>query len=162
MIIDQLTAIQTPSGTDEIPIERSQLTYKITFDDLAGTRLTAAENDIDDLESDVGNTSNLTTISTNCVGAINEVKANLEKTVLMPSSAIPIPASGSSVTKSMTGLTADYVLILWNFSTSAENAPPVDLSWSTGSGTFTITNNGGTTSESIQPVFVLPNIRTAT
>ena len=36
MIIDQLTAIASPQGTDELPIERGQLTYKITWDDLAG------------------------------------------------------------------------------------------------------------------------------
>lgn len=75
---------------------------------------------------------------------------------LTPSSAIAIPSSGVSVSKNMSGITADYVLVAWRFSSSAENAPPVNLSWATYSGYFTITNNGGVTSESVQPVFALP------
>lgn len=162
MIIDQLTAIQSPNSTDELPIERGQLTYKITYDDLVGSGLTSVENDIDTLQTDVGDVSNLTTIASNCVGAINEVNANLKKAIVMPSAAFAIPASGSSVTKSMTGITSDHYLVKWNFSTSAENKPPVDLTWTTGNGTFTITNNSGTTSESIQPIFALPDSVTAT
>lgn len=72
---------------------------------------------------------------------------------LMPSTAISIPASGTSVTYNMAGITADYQLIRWNFSASAENNPPASLTWTTGSGTFTIANTYGTTSETIQPVF---------
>lgn len=75
---------------------------------------------------------------------------------LTPSSTIPIPASGSSASYNMTGLTSDYELVRWNFSASAENAPPADLSWNTYNGYFTITNSGGTTSESMRPVFALP------
>lgn len=76
--------------------------------------------------------------------------------VLVTSTAFPIPASGSSVSYSMAGLTAEHQLVRWNFSASAENAPPASLSWNTYSGYFTITNTGGTTSESMQPVFALP------
>lgn len=76
--------------------------------------------------------------------------------VLAPNTAFPIPASGSSVSYSMSGLTAEHQLVRWNFSASAENAPPANLSWNTYSGYFTIANTGGTTSESIQPVFALP------
>ena len=53
----------------------------------------------------------------------------------------------------MTGVTADYQLTRWNFSSSAENFPPTSLAWSTGAGTFTITNNGSTTTETIKPMF---------
>lgn len=75
---------------------------------------------------------------------------------LTPSAALSIPSEGNSVSYSMAGLSANHILTHWNFSSSAENAPPVDLSWTTANGSFTITNNGGTTSETIKPVFELP------
>lgn len=75
---------------------------------------------------------------------------------LQTATAISIPAPGSSVSYSMPGLTANHVLTYWNFSASAENNPPADLTWTTYAGYFTITNNGGTTSESIKPIFELP------
>lgn len=76
--------------------------------------------------------------------------------VLKPSTTIPIPASGSSASYNMSGLTSGHELVRWNFSASKENAPPVGLTWMTYNGYFTITNNGGSTSESIRPVFALP------
>lgn len=79
-----------------------------------------------------------------------------------PVSAFSIPASGSSVSYNMPGLTANHVLTQWNFSSSAENAPPVSLAWTTYAGYFTITNTGGTTSETIKPVFELPTTITIT
>lgn len=85
---------------------------------------------------------------------IAELKTSLNNAVLQPSSAFPIPST--SVTKTMTGITANHVLVAWNFSSSAENSPPCDLTWSTANGSFTITKTSGTTSESIQPVFALP------
>lgn len=75
-------------------------------------------------------------------------------TVLTPSSAFSIPSSGDSVTYNMTGITSGHQLVRWNFSSSAENNPPASLTWSTTDGRFTITNVGGTTDETIQPVFV--------
>lgn len=77
---------------------------------------------------------------------------------LTPSTAFSIPSEGNSVSYSMAGLTANHILTHWNFSSSAENAPPADLSWTTANGSFTITNNGGTTSETIKPVFELPTM----
>ena len=85
---------------------------------------------------------------------IAELKTSLNNAILQPSSAFPIPST--SVTKTMSGITASHVLVAWNFSSSAENSPPCDLTWSTASGSFTITKTSGTTSESIQPVFALP------
>lgn len=85
---------------------------------------------------------------------IDELKTSLNNAILQPSSAFPIPST--SVTKTMSGITASHVLVAWNFSSSAENSPPCDLTWSTASGSFTITKTSGTTSESIQPVFALP------
>ena len=85
---------------------------------------------------------------------IAELQTAITNAILQPSSAFPIPST--SVTKTMTGITASHVLVAWNFSSSAENSPPCDLTWSTANGSFTITKTGGTTSESIQPVFALP------
>ena len=75
---------------------------------------------------------------------------------LEASAAFAIPASGSSVSYDMAGMTEDYELIRWNFSSSAENTPPVALEWHTYAGYFTITNNGGTTSETMRPMFAKP------
>ena len=75
---------------------------------------------------------------------------------LIPSTAFSIPAAGSSVSYSMAGMTASYILTHWNFSSSAENAPPASLTWTTYEGYFTITNNKGTTAQTIKPVFELP------
>lgn len=80
--------------------------------------------------------------------------------VLTPSAAIAIPANGSSVSYNITGLTSDHQLVRWNFANNgtaiAENQPPCDLSWITYDGYFAVTNDGGTTSATIQPVFELP------
>ena len=94
------------------------------------------------------------------INADSESWRNALGTVLSASSAIAIPASGSSISKNMSGLTADYQLVQWNFSSSPENLPPVDLTCTTYSGYFTITNNGGTTSETVKPVFAIPIART--
>ena len=76
--------------------------------------------------------------------------------VIAVSAAFAIPASGSSVSYDMTGMTNSHQLIRWNFSSSAENSPPVNLVWRTHTGYFTIENTGGTTAETIQPVFAIP------
>lgn len=68
--------------------------------------------------------------------------------------AFSIPASGSSVSYNMTGMTNEYELVKWNFSSSPENIPPVNLTCTTYDGYFTVTNNGGTTSETIKPMFI--------
>ena len=68
--------------------------------------------------------------------------------------AFSIPASGSSVSYNMTGMTNEYELVKWNFSSSPENIPPVNLTCTTYDGYFTVTNNGGTTSETIRPMFI--------
>lgn len=75
---------------------------------------------------------------------------------LTPSAAFSIPSEGNSVSYSMAGLTANHILTHWNFSSSAENVPPADLDWDTYDGSFTITNNGGSTSETMRPIFELP------
>lgn len=83
--------------------------------------------------------------------------AGLEiRPVLTPSAAFAIPAPGNSVSYDMDGLTEEHELVRWNFSVSAENDPPASLTWTTYDGYFTITNNGGTTAETMCPVFVFP------
>lgn len=100
------------------------------------------------------------------IGNVNLTAANVgampSTAVLTPSAAFPIPAYSNTVSYNLAGLTSNHDLIKWNFSSSAENCPPVSLSWNTYAGYFTITNNGGTTSESIKPVFALPNAVEAT
>ncbi len=87
--------------------------------------------------------------------------AQLASLVLKTASAFALPASGSSVSKDMSGLTADHELIRWNFYDNGaivpENQPPADLTWTTYAGYFTITNNKGTTTATIQPVFAIPS-----
>lgn len=114
--------------------------------------ITAAEADIDDLQSDM----------TTAQGQITTLNAFMGTAIMMPQNTIPIPAEGSSVTIKMTGLTSVHRIIYWNFSASAENQPPVDLSWTTSADTCVITNNGGTTSESMKPIFAEPQIVAAT
>lgn len=79
----------------------------------------------------------------------------LSGVIIEASSTISIPSSGSSRTVYIDELTSKHRLVQWNFSSSAENNPPANLTVSTYNGYFTITNNGGTTSETIKPVFIL-------
>ena len=102
--------------------------------------------------------SHITSIETD----VDDLKTSITNAILEPSTAFAIPASGSSVSYDMAGMTADHELDSWNFSSSAENRPPVDLKWDTYLGYFTITNQGGTTSETIKPVFKLPTHKTIT
>lgn len=100
-------------------------------------------------------------VSAATAGTDYSTPAQLASLVLKPASAFALPASGSSVSKDMSGLTADHELIRWNFYDNgaivSENQPPADLTWTTYAGYFTITNNGGTTTATIQPVFAIPS-----
>ena len=95
---------------------------------------------------------NGTDFNTQWSDAVGEVV--VKDLVLIPSAAVQIPSVGESASYNMAGMTADHRLISWNFSSSEENYPPVNLSWATYEGYFTITNSGGTTSETIKPMFV--------
>lgn len=81
---------------------------------------------------------------------------NVLKQVIAVASTIAIPASGNSQETTVNGLTANHQLIRWNFSASEENYPPCDLTWTTATNSFTITNTSGETSETIKPVFAVP------
>ena len=82
--------------------------------------------------------------------------------MLQPASAIPIPSEGNITYYAMQGITSNHVLVLWQYSDSPENYPPADLMWYTDNGVFGIGNASGTTDETIQPIFVLPNMVTTT
>jgi hypothetical protein len=82
--------------------------------------------------------------------------ADLDAKIIATQTAFAIPAEGASVSYDMPGMTEDHQLTRWNFSDSAENAPPVDLTWTTYAGYFTITNTSGTTAETMQPMFAIP------
>jgi hypothetical protein len=86
-------------------------------------------------------------------------KAEVDNLILTPETDVSIPSTGNSVYQLLVGLTADHELIRWNFSDSPDNMPPVDLEWETYDGAFRITNNGGTTAETIRPIFVLPTAK---
>ena len=78
----------------------------------------------------------------------------VSKKIIKCATAFSIPAEGTSVTKKLDLITAEHELARWNFSSSPENQPPCDLSYTTTAGSFTITNNGGTSSETIQPSLI--------
>ena len=89
-------------------------------------------------------------------------------TILQPNARITVPTGSTGVTKTLTGLTADHILVRWNFydaasngNTIAENAPPQDMEWTTTTNSFTL-KNGGSSSVYCQPVFALPTKLAAT
>lgn len=84
------------------------------------------------------------------------LEAEIIGKLMTPTAAFSIPAASTSVSYDMPGITADHELLKWNFSTSAENSPPCNLTWTTYDGYFTIANTGGTTSESMKPIFGVP------
>ena len=85
------------------------------------------------------------------------VANNSAKSLLMPTNPINIPDAGTSDIYTMQGLTSNHRVVLWNFSDSPENIVPVSLTIITATNQFTVTNNGGVTSETIQPVFSIPD-----
>jgi hypothetical protein len=154
MQISNLPASNSFSSTDVLPIEINGVTYKVT-----GATLAAALQTLGNYLTTENVANNLTTTAAGSVLDARQGKVlnkAITNQILKPSTTIPIPASGSSASYSMSGLTSDHELVRWNFSSSAENAPPVGLTLTTYNGYFTITNDGGTTSESIRPVFALP------
>lgn len=87
---------------------------------------------------------------------VDQISLKVDQMILKTSSAIQIPTD--SKTYSMSGITAAHEVLRWNFSVSAENSPPCDLTIVTADGQFTVTNGGGETTETIQPVFGIPSL----
>ena len=87
---------------------------------------------------------------------IDDLTDVVDNKIMTVESPVPLPAEGYAALKSMPGLTPDPQLVLRNFSSSPENSPPINLRWTTYTDGFLINNLGGTTDETIKPVFVLP------
>lgn len=133
---------QTGAVTVTVPTATSDLTNDSGFVNAAGAAAAAPVQSVN--------------------GQTGAVTIPVRTEVVSVETAFAIPASGASVSYDLDGITSDHELVRWNFSSSAENQPPVDLQWDTYDGYFTITNTSGTTSESIRPVFVLPTALAAT
>lgn len=132
----------------------------LTADDIPLTNNISVEDTIDQIETDMGDVSDLTTSATNCVDAINEVKTSLNSAILQ-SAAFAITANGTA-SHSLTGLTADHVVVNWGmFSDSAlttpipENAPTCDIEITTASGSWSVTISNFTASFYLRPTFGL-------
>ena len=128
----------------------------LTADDIPLTNNVSVEDTIDQIETDMGDVSNLTTAATNCVGAINELK-----TSIIQASGYAVTGNGTSGQLSLTGLTADHVVGNWGmFSDSAyttpipENAPTCDLTITTYSGYWTYTVANFTSTFYLKPTFI--------
>lgn len=137
----------------------------ITASDIAMQDNQSIETNVTQLQTDVGDVASLITTASTVVPAINELKTSLSSAIIMPTR-VNIPSSGQSSTWTIPALTSNHRLIAWNFSSSGENSPPCDLEWQTGynnvENQFRVTNSGGSTSETIRPIFVLPTETTAT
>ena len=117
---------------------------------------------------DVAYDDSLTYASGTVGEELSAQKKYLTYSILQPSGRITVPTGSTGVTKNMSGITTNYVLVRWNFYTASsggsvisENNPPANMEWSTGNGTFTI-KNGGSAAVYCQPVFALPITQSAT
>lgn len=133
----------------------------LTADDIPLTNNVSVEDTIDQIETDVGDVSNLTTAATNCVDAINEVKTSLTNAILQ--SAVRTISSSGTKTQSLTGLTADHVVGNWGMFTDSdcttpipENSPPCDLELTTAAGSWSVVVGSNFSSTFyLRPTFIL-------
>ena len=128
----------------------------LTADDIPLTNNISVEDTIDQIETDVGDVSNLTTLASNCVGAINEINSNI-----LIASGYAITGNGTSGQLTLTGLTADHRVGNWGmFSDSGyttpipENAPTCDLTITTASGYWSYTVANFTSAFYLKPIFI--------
>lgn len=80
--------------------------------------------------------------------------STISNKVIMPSSPISIPLNSQYY--DLEGITANHVVFKWQFSQSAENTPPCNLTIETFDGYFRLDNDGGSTNETVQPIFIIP------
>lgn len=127
----------------------------LTGDDIPLTNNVSVEDTIDQIETDIGDVSNLTTAATNCVGAINEVKTNI-----IHSGTKTITGNGTQ-TYTLTGLTSDHVVGNWGMYSDSglttpipENAPTCDIQITTGSGSWTAVFSNFTSTFYFAPTFI--------
>lgn len=152
MIIDQLPALASPQDTDEIPIERGQLTYKIPWSALAGgdistlkADMAAAELDIDTLQTDM-----------------TAAQAALDNLCLKATSVVTVSGNGTT-TYTLTGLTADHEISNWGMFTDAalttpipSNNPTCDVTITSGADSWTLIIENFSSTFYIRPTFILP------
>ena len=167
MIIDQLTAIASPQGTDELPIERGQLTYKITWDDLAGEDISALKTDMQNVQSDIGdiNTAldgkqdtlvsgtNIKTINGNSILGIGDLEIKGGGGLWFTNVAVSA-TTGDIVTITDSNITADYVLgrIEW----ANPSAITTDVTWTTSAGSLVL-NGTASSATTANILLVLKN-----
>ena len=111
------------------------------------------------LESDYWDTSGIRDIAQNKTQRqINaEVKGSLNTKVLKVSAAISLPAqSRNTGWITLNGLTSDYELLRWNFSTMPENEKLMTLKWETDLNKYRISTEYGypPADETCQPIFI--------
>lgn len=153
---------KTPSTGSVNSVNNVYATAGTTNIQLYATAIPISSSDNTPVASAIPSEPSTTPLSDSASGAIGTVGTYATAThrhpanVIAVSAAFAIPASGSSVSYDMAGMTNSHQLIRWNFSASAENSPPADLTWRTHTGYFTIENTSGTTAETIQPVFAIP------
>ena len=150
MIIDQLPALASPQDTDEIPIERGQLTYKIPWSNLAGA-------DIDDLQTDVGTLQSDMTTAQGQISTLETAMGN----VVLQAERVDVGAAGTT-THTLTGLTENHVVASWGMFTDStmataipENTPTCDITITTGADSWTLLIENYSAAFSIRPTFVL-------
>lgn len=127
----------------------------LTGDDIPLTNNVSIEDTIDQIETDMGDVSNLTTAATNCVGAINELKTSIiqsdKKTI----------DSGGTKNYTLTGITADHVVGNWGMFTDSacttpipENAPTCDIEVTPANGTWTAVISNFSSTFYWKPTFI--------
>ena len=95
--------------------------------------------------------SNSDTIDTT-LNTLNSQIANIEASIYLSSISV---ASTGSHSYSVTGITADWVVVDWGWSTGNDNDPPVDVTVTTGAGTVTVNVTAvHTANATISPTFI--------
>ena len=138
--------------------------------------ITSAESDISDLQTDVGDVSQLSGFTaTDLTGVANELKSDLGGAesdisdlqtdlgkVVLRATVQTISADGTSSSIALTGLTADHVVGNWGmFSDSActtpipENAPTCDITITTAANAWTYTITNFSSTFYLRPTFIL-------
>lgn len=127
----------------------------ITADDIPMDNNQSIQENFDDLKTDVGDVANLTTSSSEVVGAINELNTDI-----IQSDAKTISANGTT-TYTLTGLTADHVVGNWGmFSDSGlstpipENAPTCDITITTSANSWSVTVANFSSTFYLKPTFI--------
>ena len=136
---DLASAVQTSLGKADTALQSSDIDSTLTV-----TGKAADAKKTGDEISDVKNT-------------LNSLDSSLTTKILKATSAVTPQTTQQTYT--LTGLTSDHELIRWNFKNSgtdaAENSPPCDLTWSTGTDQWTLVGSSATT-YTCQPVFAIP------